>query len=280
MWPLGVGDWHFRSLGWSPKEVVRNVKNMGFEALEVGLADPKTVDRPGLVQACGPSAQMDLQLAAVSLFLVPRLWPEGALSHPQKAKRDEALKAIAWTADLAQELNSPLLGLWPGADRPFPGRVRQSWDLLVESLAAVAGLAAGRGLKVALEYKPDALLANVEAVLRLLDTVGSPNLGLLLDTGHVIYGREEMALTAEKAGEKLFYVHLDDNPGDWDRDWPPGRVHNFEPFFRQLAGQGYQGALGLDLSADVFEAGADPLAVCQESLSYVKRALAGAKEAR
>ena len=102
-------------------------------------------------------------------------------------------------------------------------------------------------MKIALEYKPENILNNADSTLRAIQEVNSESLGALLDTGHAIVAREHLPTVTEMLRRKLFHVHIDDNYGDWDRDLPPGSVHNFEPFIQALRRIGYRGFLSMDI---------------------------------
>jgi sugar phosphate isomerase/epimerase len=43
---------------------------------------------------------------------------------------------------------------------------------------------------------------------------------MLLDVGHCLISGEDAAAVIQRAGERLGYVHLDDNDGVGDLHWP------------------------------------------------------------
>jgi xylose isomerase len=59
------------------------------------------------------------------------------------------------------------------------------------------------------------------------DQVGLENVGVTLDLGHAFAAAEapaESVCLLQDAG-RLFYVHFNDNPRDWDWDMLPAAVH-------------------------------------------------------
>jgi sugar phosphate isomerase/epimerase len=117
---------------------------------------------------------------------------------------------------------------------------------LVDTFSRCAKFAEERKARIAAEYKPECILGSAESTLRLIQPVNSDNPGALLDTGHSIVAREHLPTVVEMLGEKLFHVHVDDY-GDWDRDMPPGTVHNFSEFLEALKRVGYRGYLSMDV---------------------------------
>lgn len=141
---------------------------------------------------------------------------------------------------------------------------------MFESLSDILEYFDKFGLKLAFEYKPEELVHNGDGLLRLIDQLKANNLGLLLDTGHLFIGGENPGVIAEMFREKFYYIHFNDNLRDWDRDLPPGRVHNFAPFIKKLKEIHYTGFFGLDLSAYVLNNRIDPIEACLEGKTYLE----------
>jgi sugar phosphate isomerase/epimerase len=121
---------------------------------------------------------------------------------------------------------------------------------LIEILRVAAGKGAEQGVRLVLEplnrYETD-IVQNVDEGLALIESVGHPNLGLLLDTFHV--NIEEPSLTdcfrRAMAAGRLWHVHL----GDSNR-LPPGQGHtDFAGIVAALRESGYQGYLSAELLA-------------------------------
>ena len=120
------------------------------------------------------------------------------------------------------------------------------------SCAELANYAAARMIRLCVEHAPGRVLPTAERTLDWLEEIGHANLGLLLDVGHCLISGEDAAAVVRRAGERLGYVHLDDNDGIGDLHWPlfSGRLTR-----RQLADAiaalrdiGYRGALSLELN--------------------------------
>jgi xylose isomerase len=151
----------------------------------------------------------------------------------------------------------------------FLVRFKDAWNWFKEAVSDCANAAADAGLKFAFEYKPKetrnfSLIANADGVLRLIDQIKASNMGVLLDTGHALYAKEDLPTTVEKLDKTLFHVHLDDNYGDWDDDLVPGAVHDFTEFFKALRRIDYGGYVSLNIYPMQ-----GPFGECKRSKQYI-----------
>jgi len=269
MWNIIVGDWHFKELSLSLTQLAVKLKEMGFSGMEVGIINPE--EQLNLEKM----AELQIVLTKIgvplmSFFLVSRLWPEMALTSHDSSIRKKAVLDARRVGDAAQHLGIKMVGFWPGGDTLTQEDYAQRWKWMIEGLSDILEHFDKLGLKLAFEYKPEELVHHSDGLLRILDQLKANNLGLLLDTGHLFIAGEDPVVVAEKFREKLYYVHFDDNFGDWDRDLPPGRVHNFLPFVKKLREIGYAGFFGLDLSAYILGNRVDPVKACLEGKSYLE----------
>ena len=82
-----------------------------------------------------------------------------------------------------------------------------------------------------------------EKALGVIEKVGAPNAGLLADLYHLAKMGEDVADVLSRHRESILHVQVADPPG---RGAPGTGILEFEPLFRQLAGQGYDGWVGLE----------------------------------
>jgi hydroxypyruvate isomerase len=73
--------------------------------------------------------------------------------------------------------------------------------------------------------------------------VGAPNVGLLADLYHLAKMGEDVADVLSRHRKSILHVQVADPPG---RGAPGTGALAFEPLFRQLAEQGYDGWAGLE----------------------------------
>ena len=93
----------------------------------------------------------------------------------------------------------------------------RAWDLLIEGTIECADHVPD--VKIVVEYKPKeprthCFIATVGKTLLLLSKVNKPNVGAMIDVGHALQGYENTAESAALLhyfGDKLFYMHFNDN---------------------------------------------------------------------
>src|SRR2546422_4440067 len=84
---------------------------------------------------------------------------------------------------------------------------------MVESFSFMAREAKKAKLRFCVEPRVGELLSNTDAILRMMDAVENDNFGAVLDTAHLNAQNEILALSVEKLGRRIFYVHAADNDG-------------------------------------------------------------------
>jgi xylose isomerase len=124
------------------------------------------------------------------------------------------------------------------------------------SVDGVGGLASENpDLNFVIEYKPrePRVKMSYDSVARTLlaiEKIGLPNVGILLDFGHSLYGGESPADAAQLAIDygRLFGMDVNDNLRGWDDDLVAGSVHPIElfEFFYVLRKNGWDGVWQLD----------------------------------
>ena len=255
------------------ENVMKGLRDLGFDGVELGVFDPVKDGSPGEVRRTN-------QLLSSYGLEVPNLyidiaghWPLAAFTHPEAKVRRDVVGLVRTGVELAKGFGTKTIGISPDCDgfpHPFGVGYRDAWNWMVEGISECVDAASEAGLRFAFEYKPKetrnfSLIANADGALRLVDRVGSNNLGVLLDTGHALYAKEDLPTTVEKLDRKLFHVHIDDCYGDWDDDLIPGTVHDFTEFFKALRKIGYEGYVGLDIYPMQ-----DPFGEVRKSKEYVE----------
>jgi sugar phosphate isomerase/epimerase len=143
--------------------------------------------------------------------------------------------------------------------------------------AAVVGplaqRAQDRGLSLSLEHFPGLSLPTVAATRDFVERVDHPNLHVLVDIGHAQMEGITPAAAVDIAGDRLGYVHLDDNDGvgDLHQGLLDGMLteKSLADTFSALTQVGYEGAVSLELNATL----EDPAAALTQSLQIVRNVL-------
>jgi len=237
------------------EKVMKGLKDLGFDGIEIGVFDPARDGSPAEVRRITDLLRSH-GLEIPNLYIdIAGHWPLAAFTHPDANVRRDVVGLVKTGVEIGKSLGTKTIGISPDCDgfpHPFGVGYQDAWKWMVEGISACVDATSEAGLRFAFEYKPKetrnfSLVANADGVLRLVDRVGSNNFGVLLDTGHTLYAKEDLPTTVEKLDRKLFHVHVCDCYGDWDDDLVPGSVHDFTEFFKALRRIDYKGYVGLDI---------------------------------
>jgi len=125
---------------------------------------------------------------------------------------------------------------------------RRQWDAMVESFSFMTQEAKQAGLRFCVEPRVGELLSNTDAILRMMDAVGDGNFGAVLDTAHLNAQKEILALSVEKLGNRIFYVHAADNDGRVNDHLAAGRgTVDWDGVFQGLYKHGFSGYVAVDV---------------------------------
>jgi inosose dehydratase len=219
----------------TPERVLSEMRAVGLGATELG---PEGFLPPERARALLEAN--DLQLVA---GFVPVVLHE-------KAGLGDGLGPVAASADLIADLGGRVLVLAASSGREGyegPNRLdRDGWAALGRGIGTVVALAEARGLTVALHPHRGTVVERPEDVERLLET---SDVGLCLDTGHVMVGGGDPLELARGAAARVAHVHLKDVSASLAE-----RVADGELGYRDAARSGLYRPLGdgdLDVAAVV-----------------------------
>ena len=176
-------------------------------------------------------------------------WWRGSFTSEDPSERDDVIQEMKRAMDCATDLGCNRVTTCPlneGHDYVFEMNYADAYAYAEESFAQVC--AHNPEVSVCIEYKWNdprtrCLLGNAGEALSFCLSVGASNLGVTLDFGHSRYAGERPAQAAclLARADKLFYVHLNDNDGNWDWDMLPGAYNfwEFVEFFYYLNEIGY-----------------------------------------
>jgi len=214
--------------------------------------------------------------------VTPDIWASGKWGWGSFTSRDEkirmdAIHEVKKSMEWARQLNCDVIDLWfgqDGYDYPFQADYPHVWDQLIEGIQECAEHVPE--VKIVIEYKPKeprthCFVATVGKTLLLVDKVSKPNVGAMIDVGHALQGYENTAESASMLhyfGDKLFYMHFNDNWRMWDDDMTFGSVHTIESLelVYWLDRLDYSGWYALD----IFPYREDGVRAANESIKWIK----------
>ncbi len=208
--------------------------------------------------------ELGLQVSCVALSAG---MPDGAaLDSSDKEQVSVAMEYMDRALKYSVDLGASAVYVVPGTDADDATLARYA-----ERLAEVATRAADVGLTLCVEHFPGKALPTVTGTLEFLDEIDHPNLYLLFDIGHAQMSGEDPTEAITRAGNRLGYVHLDDNDGVGDLHLGLTDGVLTEAALRQmffaLDGIGYDGPISLELNSNL----PDPSAALKQSREIVSR---------
>lgn len=278
--PFGSGLDRFAHRGYRPtllprERILAAAAIRGLAGVELHYPDMFADD--GVEGIATALRETGLRCAIVSPTISREEFRAGALTHPDRRIRSAAITCVKEAMDVAAQLGANQINLWPGRDGhdySFQTDYRAFWDLFGDSLAECADH--NPGVRICVEYKakePRVYVAvgGVGILLYVLQRLNRPNVGGLLDVGHAFLARETPAESAVLLGRegRLFHVHFNDTPGDWDWDLVVGSSHTLEfvELLYWLRETGYDGWYSLDL----YPSGEEPARAIQLSIEAIEQ---------
>ncbi|HKX19518.1 MAG TPA: sugar phosphate isomerase/epimerase family protein [bacterium] len=175
---LGLIDW-FRLCA----------EELGLRAVELEdkhIGEP-TAARIG--ELASAAARLGLQIVNIALMNNFGLADDGR----RRAEEDRSIEWIGVSRDLGSRFLRTFAG-WPEGDRAA------RWPAMIASLKAVCARAQASRMPLVMEnHNHGGFVQTADDVAAIFDTVGSPALSLLLDTGNFLDGRPSIVRTARLA---------------------------------------------------------------------------------
>lgn len=239
-----------RGAGWEPERVIDACAARGFGSIvfwrrEIGLRAVEIGER---ARAAG--------LAVAGLCRTPFL--VGADALDRAAVLDEAKASI----DMAAGLGAAVLTIVVGGVHPGTKGTAESLKIVADRVADLAGYAAERHVRLALEplnpvYAGNrSCLTTVRDALDICETVDMPNLGLAVDVYHVWWDSDLDAQLQRAGKNRIFGYHLCDWLADTqdvllDRGMMGDGVADLKAIRASVEGAGYAGPC----EVEIFSAG-------------------------
>ena len=232
------------------EDTLNSLADLGFDSIDIQAKTFQSPDAQSQIQ--------DLGLALSCLAMSFNMDEGAALDSPSPAARQTALDHCRAALDQAASLHIKTTYVVPGEDPALLPHFS-------ETMLQIADYAAEREILVGVEHFPGKALPTAAGTLDYLAGLGHANLYLLLDSGHLQMSKEDPAAVIAAAGDRLAYVHLDDNDGEGDLHWAllDGVLTEeaLGAIFSALEPSPYTGPASLELNPNL----PDPAAALQKS---------------
>ncbi|MFO7656907.1 MAG: TIM barrel protein [Bacteroidales bacterium] len=283
---FGAGIWHFATYvdryatdGYGPNrslpemiDLAGKVDDLSFVDINYPFADPELTIKE-VEEALNRN---NLSVIGITPEIYTRIFSKGAFTNPDPGVRRLANEMINDAANVVRHFKAKYVKLWPGQDGwdyPFQVDHKKLWKLSIDGVAELANQ--NKDLNFVIEYKPreprvHMSYDSVARTLLAIEKMGVPNVGILLDFGHSLYGGESPADAAQLAIDygRLFGMDVNDNFRGWDDDLIAGSVHPIElfEFFYTLRKNKWEGVWQLDQ----FPFREDPVAAANSAIGFLK----------
>lgn len=283
---FGAGIWHFATYvdryatdGYGPPrsliemiDLAGQVDDLSVVDINYPFADP-TVSLDDVEEAL---ERNNLSVIGITPEIYTRQFAKGAFTNPDPGIRRLANEMINDAANVVRRFGANYVKLWPGQDGwdyPFQVDHHELWNASIDGVGELAS--ENSDLKFVIEYKPreprvHMSYDSVARTLLAIEKMGLPNVGILLDFGHSLYGGESPADAAQLAIDygRLFGMDVNDNFRSWDDDLIAGSVHPIElfEFFYTLRKNNWEGVWQLDQ----FPFREDSVAAANSAIGFLK----------
>ena len=215
---------------------LQTISSIGYDGVELAIRDPEIIDQDNLSELIRKSG---LEVSAIG---TGQAWGEERLSYtnPDEKIREKAIeRTISHIPFAAKHQAVIIIGLLRGI---YPDTVsrEQAFAWMQEAFAYCCSKAAEQNVRIAFEpinrFEVNSL-HSVKEGLAFIESVGTDNLGMLLDSFHMNIEEPVMEESIRMAGDRIFHFHYADS-----NRWYPGAGHiDFRSLLQTLDAIGYQG---------------------------------------
>ena len=239
-----------------PAEAARKLARIGVDGVDV---DPGFAAKLSQLSGAVP---VNVKCLAAD-HLMP---PGGRLSDPASQAGRIAIEHVKSSIGEAAELGAEAVYVGPS---PENGANLHEFE---KSVVILAGEAASYGLRFCIEHVPRSMLNSAAVTVEFARRTGHSNVHALIDIGHCLIAGENPAEAIRAAGDRLGYVHVDDNDGkdDLHLALTDGLfdTDGVREILRALQESPYDGPVSIEVKNDL----EDPLAAVEKTLSVLVRA--------
>lgn len=203
--------------------LLRKVKDFGYDIFEMATEEPEKIDLKAVKDA---AEEVGIDIIVCGVFGGDR-----DLSSADSRIRENGMAYLRWAIDAAAYLGSPCVSgpmySVVGKRRMLPPAERAAeYERSVTSVRDMAKYAGEHGVMLGIEpinrFEID-MINTVDQALQYLDDVGSPYVGLQLDTFHMHIEEKDTGAALIKAGKHLIHLHTCENdrgvPGTGQVNW-------------------------------------------------------------
>ena len=222
----GVCSTDFESAAHTPyaaEVLFRKMKERGFEAVQFAFSSIAETDFTpnGQIEipAVIPSAAIQAVRENAEKYGIPVEVINGTfnMAHPDRDIREEGIRRFEILCRAAKELGAKYISLCSGtrnADHlwsPHPDNdTQEAWNDMLDTVSRCTKIAEEYGITLAVESEASNIISTPERARSLMDTVGSPNLKMILDCANLFHAGEAHKENVCKTLEHAFALYGND----------------------------------------------------------------------
>ncbi len=251
-------------------DAVEQIIQAGFDGIDLWCGRPHLFRKDYLPESL-TTLKRRLDEAGVEVVsLMPAFFRYPfSLSSPIDAIRKDSVEYMKDCIDNAVVMGAKHMLVVP--NHSLHGQsTAEARKAFVASLGKVCEHAERKKMKLGIEIVYPQLsdyMSASEDALRVIREIGSPYLGVVIDSGHLNLSRENPEKALNNLGDLLLQVHVNDNDGKQQQNAIPGEgVFDFDGLMKSLRKFGYDGYLTLELGWGYTF---DPVPAAREALARV-----------
>ena len=235
-------------------DALPKIKRLGFSAFQPEVYVASTI--PAWLEGARRISHTAADCGLVPTQLVAHFLLE-AFASPERLDPEVGLDDLKRAVEIARTFPACRVVTVPAAQFQMAWEVAASghenaWAELhgrvAEKIRRYLGVVSGAGLRLAFEIAPFSVIGGVRRFLNICEQIGSPDLGLNLDTGHAWACRELVPLLPFELQGRIFGTHLGDNCSTENVKMPLGQgTVPWAPLLRNLRAAGYRGSLDIEV---------------------------------
>jgi sugar phosphate isomerase/epimerase len=261
---FGASIWPWR---WEPpyEATLSRIAKAGFKAVELIAWNREALDSYYTPQKI---RELRVKIADEGLELSEFVSTPHGMSNPDRRIRDAAVDHFKRQCEVAIELGTTMVNSvsshpldidfpWISdrphmqtfhVDLPSGANWKQNYEDYVDSVRRCCDIAEQAKLRWAIEAHPFRYVANASGMLRLLEHVNSPALGMNMDPSHLFPCGEIPEVVVYELGDRIFHCHFSDNDAMTNAHWRPGKGKiDWRSVMVALMEVGFHGVISIEL---------------------------------
>jgi sugar phosphate isomerase/epimerase len=261
---LGAPVWPFQ---WNPpyEDAVQRIASLGFRSVELIAWSPQALEEYYTAQRIRSLRSLMDDLGLRLSEFVSTAW---GMASADPAQRDAVVEYFRRFCAVARELGTdtvntvapmpfglpaPPLKQLPVTQSwtiPVPAGLdwKRGWEEFVETVRRIMVIVEDADLRYAMEPHPYRYVAGAAGMLRLIDHVPSPALGINYDPSHTFPCGDMPHLAIYQLGERVFHCHFSDNDALTNAHWRPGMGKiDWRAMLAALRDVGFEGTISIEL---------------------------------